>query len=241
MDFDAKVVSPDTLKRAVSAFVDLLRGVSENVVGGGEKRIQWNMCLSEGSRLVVAHAVTDPETQRASELVIHVLQDGLKRLERDTPSIPSYFDERCLRAARELAMLRSENKGLDYVRIRSTGRPTEISERSSVCVDRLLGGQHQALGAIEGKLQTLSDRQTLQFVVYDSLYDRGVNCFIREDLVPQAMKAFRKRVAVTGVIQYDREGRPVSIRVEGIREFKDDADLPTVKSMRGIFKRSEVS
>ncbi len=238
LDFDAVVISPDVLKKAVSAFVELLKAVTESVCGNG-KRAEWNMILAEGSRLVVARPVPNNETAHLSQTIISVIPDGLKRLEKGTPTSPLHFNERALRAARELAGLRKENRGIDYLRIRSIGKPTEFGERAIVSIDYLLGGQHQALGTIEGKLRTLTDRGTLQFVVYDSLYDRGVNCFITDELAQGAMLAFRKRVAVSGMIQYDREGHPASIRVDEIKVFKDIAELPNPSVLRGIFTRGE--
>jgi hypothetical protein len=235
--FDGPVVSPDTFKRAVNAFIELLKAVSNEAAGDG-KKIQWNMSVEKGSNVLIARPVPDVETTRASSLVIRALPDGLRRLEKGTPTSPSYFDEKALRAAKDLASIKDGNaKSLDYLQIRSYGKPCEVSERTVSSIGRLLGGQHQALGSIEGRLQTITDRGTLQFVVYDSLFDKGVNCFMDDKIVDQAIKAWRKRVAVSGMVQYDKEGHPVSIRVDTIREFKDVSELPTIKEMRGIFLR----
>jgi hypothetical protein len=236
LDFDAPVVTPDTFRRLVSAFVDLLNSVTEKAAGTGRRAI-WNMVVSEGSRLLTATAVADRTTESVAEKVVRAIPDGLRRLEKGTPAPPTYFDQRALRAARELASIPKERK-LTYVQFRAVGSSVSISERAAETVVKLLG-QHQALGTVEGKLQTISDRQTLQFVVFDSLYDKGVNCFMGEAIMEQAMQAFRKRVAVTGMVQYDQEGQPVSIRVDAIQVFKDVSELPPIKDLRGILKRAQ--
>jgi hypothetical protein len=198
------------------------------------------MGVDKGSCRVIARPVPDTQTIRASSLVIQAIPDGLRRLAKGTPTAPSYFDDRALRAAKDLADIKNHGgKGLDYIQIRSSGKPCAVGERTLNSIDRLLGGQHQALGSIEGKLETISARGQLQFVVYDSLYDRGVNCFMKDEIMSDAIKAFRKRVAVSGMVQYDKEGRAVSIRVDSIREFKDVADLPPIHELRGIFRRGE--
>jgi CTP:molybdopterin cytidylyltransferase MocA len=236
LDFDAPVVTPDTFRRLVSAFVDLLNSVTEKAAGSG-KRATWNMTVSKGSRLLTAAAVADRATESVAEKVARAIPDGLKRLEKGTQSPPSYFDQRALRAARELATVSKERK-ITYLRFNADGSHAAVSHRTAETAVKLLG-QHQALGTVEGKLQTISDRQTLQFVVFDSLYDKGINCFMNEAIMEKAMAAFRKRVAVTGMVQYDQEGQPVSIRVDTLEVFKDVAELPPIKDLRGIFKKAQ--
>jgi hypothetical protein len=236
LDFDGPVITPDTFRRLVSAFVDLLTAVTDKAAGTGKKTV-WDMNVSTGSRLFIARAVADQRTTATTQRVIAALPSGLNKLEMGASVAPAYFDQRALRAARELASIPKQRK-LTYVRFRSEGEPVSVSQRSADTAIRLLG-QHQALGSVEGKLQTISERGSLQFVVFDSLYDTGVNCFMNEDLMEQAKDAFRKRVAVSGMVQYDPEGRPVSIRVDTIRVFKDVTELPPIKNLRGILKKAQ--
>src|ERR1035438_2295068 len=77
LSFDAPIVSPDTFKRAVNAFIELIKAVSDEVVGAG-KKIQWNMSVEKGSCVVIARQVADAETFRASKLVIQAMPDGLR-------------------------------------------------------------------------------------------------------------------------------------------------------------------
>lgn len=239
LSFDAPVVSPDVFRRAINAFIELLKSVSDEATGSG-KKIQWNMSVAKGSSVVIARPVADTATMRATSLVIQAIPQGIRRLQKGTPTIPNYFDTRALRAAKELVeIMDGGHNKLEYIRIQSVGKPVDLQERAADSIDRLLGGQHQALGSIEGKLQTISNRGQLQFVVFDSLYDKGVNCFIEDEMVDQAIKGFGKRVAVSGMIQYDKEGRPVSIRVDSVRIFKDASELPSIDEMHGIFKRGE--
>ena len=70
-----------------------------------------------------------------------------------------------------------------------------------------------AYGAIEGRVQTLTNRFTLRFTLFDVLYDRAVSCYLderREDLMREA---WGKRAIVEGLVTRDPQtGRPLSIR-----------------------------
>jgi len=238
LDFDGNLISPETFRRAVNAFVDLIREVSKEVSGSSTK-IQWNISVASGSRLVIARPVPDPATQRKSHEAVAAINSGVRRLEKGTTTNPIFFTENALRAARELASLQDkDSKTVMYVRIRTNGQAAELTQNAVKSTSALMGGQHQALSCIEGKLQTISERGSFQFVVFDDLFDRGVNCFIDEEMMKEALTHFGKRVAVLGMVQYDRDGRPVSIKVQTIKPFPEVQALPPIKSLRGIFKRS---
>ena len=236
LDFDGPVVTPEMFRRIVSAFVELLISVTDKAAEGG-KKTTWDMAVSAGSRLLVARPVADAATRATTARVIKAIPEGLRQIEKVTLVPPKYFDNRALHAAREIAAL-SDGK-LSYVKVQTKSGPITMSRQALRTLDSLLHGQHQALGSVEGKLQTITERGTLQFVVFDSLYDKGVNCFIDEDLVHEAVSAFGKRVIVTGMVQYEQGGRPVSIRVDEIRVLKEPAELPPIKTLRGIFKKAQ--
>ncbi len=43
LDFDGHLVTPEAFRKAVNAFVDLIREVSKEISGSGPK-LQWNIC-----------------------------------------------------------------------------------------------------------------------------------------------------------------------------------------------------
>jgi hypothetical protein len=53
----------------------------------------------------------------------------------------------------------------------------------------------------------------------------------------KAVKAFRKRVSVIGLVKYRRNGTPLSIDVDDIHVFDPDSELPSVDDVIGIYKR----
>jgi hypothetical protein len=239
LDFDGQLITPEVFRKAVNAFIDLIREVSDEVAGSSPK-VQWNISVAAGSRLLIARPVADAATRAHARKAVAAITSGVRRLERGTTAPPVYFTERAIRAARDLASLRDPgDKAVSYVRIRTNGKPAEITQKSVATASTLMGDQHEAYGCVEGRLQTVSERGSFHFVVFDDLFDTAVNCSGDQDVMKQALAAFGKRVAVLGMVQYDTTGRPASIRVHTVRPFPDEQALPPIKNLRGIFKRAE--
>ena len=232
---DGVLVTPDSFKKAVMAFIDLLQAVTEEIARGSEKPL-WRMSVREGSAVLAASPVADVATRKTATQIIGTLNTGVRRLNRGEAEAPG-FNARALAAMRDLSVLRDKEAGkIAHIQIQaSAGKAVEIIPRSAASFDKAVGIQ-EAWGSIEGRLQTISARGSFQFVVYDSVSDRGVNCFIDQDLMKTAVDAFDKRVCVKGPIRSDRQGRPFSIRVKKIRRLRTLEELPPVEAFRGILK-----
>lgn len=71
----------------------------------------------------------------------------------------------------------------------------------------------KSLGAIEGRIQTLSSRKGLRFVLFDTLNDRAVSCYLSEGEEEEMREMWGKRAIVEGEISREKEsGRAVAIR-----------------------------
>lgn len=236
--FDGPFVSPETFRDAACAFVDLLQGVAEEVSGG--EKLLWNIQVQHGSRMFVAEPVANTLTTKAARQSVRAIRGGLSLLKRGTDIQPPYFNQRAIRGAKTLSSLVDEKKQrVSYVTIKTTGKPLDLTPRIVMSADKLLSGTHTAFGSVEGRLRTLSDTDgKIQFVVYDDLFGKGVNCFIPDDLAPKAVSAFRKRVLVQGMVKYDREGRAMSIKVETLRPFRDPSELPSIDELYDIYNKA---
>jgi hypothetical protein len=70
-----------------------------------------------------------------------------------------------------------------------------------------------AYGAVEGRVQTLSNRGGLRFTLYDALYDRAVSCYLLEGHEDIMRDAWGKRAVIEGWVTRDPVvGRPQTIR-----------------------------
>ena len=92
-------------------------------------------------------------------------------------------------------------------------------------------------GTIEGRLEAIQEtRGTLQFFIRDAMLRLRVRCYFPEGLLPAVFEKFRKRVEVSGMVHYRKNGAPVSIEAEHIIGLPDDSELPTAEDVRGIFR-----
>lgn len=71
-------------------------------------------------------------------------------------------------------------------------------------------------GSIQGRIQTLTNRGSLHFTLYDTLWDRAVQCFLLAQDESILMHAWGHMAFVEGHIKRDpRTGRPLTIRQVG--------------------------
>ena len=162
---------------------------------------------------------------------------GIKALQTGNKQIPKLFTREAVKAVKTLGSIQDlRGKDITAVKIRSMSEKASVTPQMVVAADALITGQRQSYGSVEGKLQTITERGGFRFVVYDSLYDHRVDCFIDEELTEKAVASFRHRVRVSGLVQYDRAGDPVSVKADSIYAFRPNEDLPSVHQMRGILK-----
>ena len=71
----------------------------------------------------------------------------------------------------------------------------------------------KSLGAVAGRVQTLSNRKGLRFILFDTLNDRAVSCYLSEGQEEQMREMWGKRAIVEGEISREKEtGRALVIR-----------------------------
>lgn len=97
-----------------------------------------------------------------------------------------------------------------------------------------------SFGAVKGRVQALNSRGNLKFTLYDSVFDKPVNCYLqkgREDLM---IEIWGKNVVVTGRVTRNVDtGRPVSVREITSIDPVLDFEPGTYKIARGIFPWTE--
>jgi hypothetical protein len=113
-----------------------------------------------------------------------------------------------------------------------------ITNRVAATVDAIIGTSYESYGSVEGKLQVLSDHGGFKFSVYDALFGRRIDCYVGDEpgLVTEAIARFRDRVRVSGTVQYNKEGLPISITAIEVHAFPPNHKLPSAADVRGILK-----
>ena len=117
--------------------------------------------------------------------------------------------------------LRFETSGGDYTVYRNGHAPGRPATAVSI-------------GAITGRVQTLSNRTGLRFNLYDTLHDRAVACYLAAGQEELMREAWGRRATVTGrVSRESATGRPVAIRQIISLEILEDVEPNSYLRARG--------
>ena len=91
-----------------------------------------------------------------------------------------------------------------------------------------------SIGAITGRVQTLSSRSGLRFNLYDAVHDRAVTCYLGSGQEEIMREAWGNRARVVGRVSRDpMTGKPISIRDIRQVELLDDVAPGTYRQARG--------
>jgi hypothetical protein len=93
-----------------------------------------------------------------------------------------------------------------------------------------------AWSSVKGKIETLSERKKLSFTLWDSLYDKPVSCYFKEEQKDTMRNAWGRRAIVSGKVGRRTEtGRPVVIREMRQIRLVDDVEPGSFRKAKGIF------
>lgn len=212
-------VSLDVLGEELRQWSGLLREIGRDVAR--REQIHWIVDgLHAGSALATAVGVGDNE--EAVERVVKAYS-AIGRALRQRRAIPGSW--RVQRHA--LALIKPLRAGVESIRF-------ETDDEDILIVDHPVVGDEDraelvtAHGSVTGRIQTLSSRRRLGFTLYDSVFDRAVNCYLAEGQEDMARDKWDRRARVAGLVSRDpSSGRPVAVRqiqqVEVLPEPRDDA------------------
>ena len=90
--------------------------------------------------------------------------------------------------------------------------PLAPQPRIEVAIPPALGNR-QAYGIVDGIVETLSHRLGLRFVLYDSIFDKSVSCYLVPGYEEIMRDVWGRTARVYGNVRRDqRTGRPLSVR-----------------------------
>jgi len=100
-------------------------------------------------------------------------------------------------------------------------------------VPRLSGA---AIGAVQGRIQTLTNRGSLRFTLYDLHYDKAVSCYFADGKQEIILGLWGKLAIIEGIITRDpTTGRPLSVRqVKNITPLREATSEIEYQGARGI-------
>lgn len=222
-------VSLDQLTEAVKNLSALVTALSAEVARPGEA--EWIVeYLDAGSAtLTFAGQAAEEETVekivRAYEVVGRSLESG-----DPIPYSPKVED-----AAKRITNLL--NGAVTAVRFET---PEATATLVSPSVKPEAQRQLHAYSAVEGRVQTLTSRGGLRFVLYDSLFGKPVYCYLKAGGEDQMRGAWDRRAVVEGWVSREPiTGRPVSVRQVTSVRLLDQGARGSYRKARGAVPLGE--
>jgi hypothetical protein len=229
-------LSPDRFVTAARAFFGYVQEIGRVLAPSGEEP-RWIVHVREGSTLLGVEAVKSVPRELL-DAVYSRAESGIRHLtEGDIEG--SRLSETALKHVRALSELAEGSSQRRPTRFRIWVRHTPIDMDASIAkvIQEDWRIDYHDFGTVEGRLETIQDREgRLQLQIRDGILRQTVRCYFSDEMLPKAFEMFRKRVEVTGIIHYRRNGTPVSIEASHIERLPDDSELPTLEDVRGILK-----
>jgi hypothetical protein len=207
-------MAKDTITLTLSGEVDLHRFatavsnlellVQELSRAEGAEKIRWVIAdLQVSSATATTRGESDilAEVERvvnAYEYIGESYQAGRR---------PSGYPQNVVKAADAIVGVVGDK--ITSIRFETPDREFTVASRPELAISAVI----KSLGAIEGRVQTLSNRKGLRFVLFDTLNDRAVSCYLTEGQEERMREIWGKRAIVEGEISREKEtGRPIAIR-----------------------------
>jgi hypothetical protein len=118
--------------------------------------------------------------------------------------------------------IRALARSLEYVRFETPDADYTIYSNGSM---QSQPSTTTAIGAVTGRVQTLSNRTGLRFNLYDTIHNKAVACYLSPGQEELMREAWDRRARVSGRVSREgATGRPVAIRqILGVEILEDPA------------------
>lgn len=204
--------------QAMTRLDKLVRAITAEV--GANRDVKWVIDdLQKSSAVATLRAVTD-SPEKADQAIQVYEEVGLAF----SNGLPAPFPQRIDGRARELVGILGD--GITSIRFKTASLDSLITSAPPA---RAIS---DAYGAVEGRIQTLTNRTSLRFILYDTLHDKGVSCYLDADQEELMRDLWGERAVVEGLVSRSPEsGRPLTIR--NIRKV-----TPTPEEPEGDYTRA---
>lgn len=230
-------LSPERFMAAARAFFGYVEELGRAITVD-DQPLRWVVLVREGSALLaVDPALTTPPEiahriySRAERGIRHLIARDIENSGLPEPALKH------LRVLSEMTEAGPNKIAPTPIRIWIEKRPISFEPVIASVIREEGRADYNDYGTVEGRLETIQESYgNLQLFVRDAMLRQKVRCHFPEEMLPDVFDKFRKRVEVSGVIHYRRNGTPISIEVEQIIGLPDDNELPTAEDVKGILR-----
>ena len=142
-------------------------------------------------------------------------------------------------ALKRIESLARKSKGIGpmvvYQSDNGAGTPKNeivISEKTFENVKKLTSVRYSAFSSIRGNLDSISVHRSNEFKVWDEITHKPITCRFPDSKFEDVRSLLKKRVTVSGILDSNVSGSPISILVEDL-SFTPERPLPTIDEMCG--------
>lgn len=227
-------VKPDQFMAAARAFFGYVEEIAK-AISPADEVLTWTVKVREGSSLLAVEAVPSAPAE--------IVQFVYVQAERGVRTVASGnvedagLTEGALRHLRTLSELTEGPRSAPLpVKIWIKKKPIQVDPTIAQAIREEWREDYRDYGTVEGRLKAIEDQGSLRLLVRDPLLGQAIRAYFPEALLQDAFASFRKRVEVTGLIHYRRNGTPISIDASHIAALPDDDELPSPEEVRGLLR-----
>ena len=223
------VVSLDDFQHSIAHLTGMIGELDKEIAPNSG--IQWVIDdLESGSATVTVRAEAAP--QHICQRSILAIRDIGRALQEGAPIPRSAAVVAHARALTSIINGRVTSVGIETDTAGQVQHATIASQYSSADGPRV----KYSFGRLKGTILTLKRRRGVAFTLYDSVFDRGVRCYVNQDQEDKVRALWGERVTVSGRIGRDPlQGRPVEVRDVTEIERLPDQKPGSLLGARGLF------
>lgn len=194
---------------AVEQFMKLVNGLEQEVAS--QAHIDWKLeALEVGSAIITIRGVSESHPKQVQSVITAYEKVG-RAIQRGRP-LP--YGERIQKPLEKLRGLL--NGRITSLRLETDSFDAEVFAQDALPVER--DEFVPIFGAVEGRIQSLSNRGSLRFTLYDANDDHAVSCYLRPGCEDKMRNAWGKMAIVEGRMRRD----PKTGKVSTVRDVTPD-------------------
>lgn len=226
-------LSPEKFLAAAKAFFGYVQEVGKSVVE--EESIHWVVSVKEGSNLLAIDTSSATPID-AVRIIYSKVLNGMISVKNGNID-DARLSELALKHLKTLSELTENKRGIaPIIRLWVNRKPTVIDGDIATHIREDWRTDYKDFGTFEGRLESIQENNgALRLQIRDALMRQVIPCYFQEEMLASAFEMFRKRVEVSGIIHYRKNGKAISIEVSGIVKLPEDNELPSASDVRGIF------
>ncbi len=112
---------------------------------------------------------------------------------------------------------------------------TVITTRFVANIEDLLGRYFMSEGSVKGRIERLNIHNKNECALFSPIHDRGIECNFDTEVFQEVHAAVGRNATVQGRLKFSgRSALPEHIYITSVQLHPDDAELPTLGSLRGM-------